>query len=72
MIKAKLNSGALVFGLSKENLIRLEAGEPIVFNLKDLGIEDRRVMITFGETEDKIYESMIDFIDLDKTKINFS
>jgi len=70
MIKAKLNNGDLVFGLSKENLTRLEKGEPIVFNLKDMGLEDRRVMITFGETEEKLYEDMLEHIDLNKTKIH--
>ena len=69
MIKAKLNNGDLVFGLSKENLNRLQKGEPIVFNLKDMGMEDRRVMITFGETEENIYEDMLEHINLDTTKV---
>lgn len=71
MIKATLTNGDLVFGLSKENLIRLEKGEPIVFNLKEMGLEDRRVMITFGETEDSLYKDMMEFIDINKTKIHF-
>lgn len=70
MIKAKCNNGNLIFGLSKENIDRLQKGQPIVFNLKDMGLEDRLVMIVYGETEDKIYESLVDLIDLKKTKIH--
>lgn len=70
MIKAKLNNGDLIFGLSKKNLIRLQKGEPIVFNLKDMGLEDRKVMIAFGETEEQIYEDMIPHIDINKTKFH--
>ena len=70
MIKAKLNNGDLVFGLSAENVKRLTNGEPIVVNLKDVGLEERRIMITYGETEDKIYEHMIEYIDINKTKIH--
>lgn len=70
MIKAKLNNGDLVFGLSEENIKRLKAGQPIAFNLKDMGLEERRVLITYGETEDDIYKEMTPYIDLDKTKIH--
>ena len=70
MIKATLSNGDLVFGLSKENLTRLEKGEPIVFNLKDMGLEDRRVMICFGETEQDLYNDMKEHF-VDKTKIHF-
>lgn len=64
MIKAKLNNGDLIFGLSAENLRRLTNGEPIVINLKDVGLEERKILITYGETEDKIYEDMLPHIDL--------
>lgn len=70
MIKAKMNNGDLVFGLSRENLTRLQNGQPIVFDLKDMGLESRQVMITFGETEDDIYREMVDYIDLQKTTIH--
>jgi hypothetical protein len=70
MIKAKLNNGDILFGLSKTNLELLQQGKPIVVNLKDLGLEDKKIIICFGETEDKIFEDLIDFIDLNKTKIH--
>lgn len=72
MLKAKLNNGDLVFGLSKENITRLQNNQPIVFNLKDMGLEERRVMICFGETEEDLYKDMMEHIDLDKTKIHFT
>jgi hypothetical protein len=70
MIKAKLNNGDLVFGLSAENIKLLKQGKPISVNLKDMGLEERRIMITYGETEDDIYKEMMPYIDLDKTKIH--
>lgn len=72
MIKARLSNGDLVFGLSSENIKRLKDNQPIVINLKDVGLEDRRIMITYGDTEEKLYKEMIDHIDLDKTKIHYS
>lgn len=69
MFKAKTNEGDLIFGLTKDNLRRLQNGEPIAFNLNKMGLEDRNVMIMYGETEEKIYEELIDNITL-KTKIN--
>ena len=71
MIKAKYNDGTLLFGLSKENLSRLQNDEPIMFNLKDMGLEDRKIIICFGETEDDIYLQMLPNIDIDKTKFNY-
>lgn len=69
MIKAKCDNGDLVFGLSKENINRLMDGRPIIFNLNKMGLEDRRVMICYGETEEKLYEDMVDNMTL-QTKIN--
>lgn len=71
MLKAKMKAGGLIFGLSKENINRLQQGQPIVFNLKEMGLEDRSITIVFGETEETIYESLIEYVDLNKTKINF-
>lgn len=48
----------LGFGLSEENIKRLKQGEPIYFHLDELGIEGHDVLITYGETEDKIMEDM--------------
>lgn len=64
MIKATLKNGGLLFGLSKENIHRLMNGEPIQFNLKKMGLEDRNVIIMYGETEEKMYEELIDHITL--------
>lgn len=70
MIKAKCNDGTLIFGLSKMNVELLQQGKPIVLNLKDMGLEDRRVIIMYGETEEKMYEDLVDLIDINKTKIH--
>ena len=70
MVKAKLNNGDLVFGLSDENINRLKSGEPILINLIDLEIEERKILIVYGKTEEKIFEEMIDYIDINKTKIH--
>lgn len=70
MIKAKCNNGDLVFGLSKENLTRLEKGEPIIVHLKELGLEDRRIMICYGETEKGIYDEMKEHFKIGETKIH--
>lgn len=59
MIKAKLTNGDLLFGLSKENVNRLQKGQPIQFNLKDMGLEDRKVLIMYGETEQDIMAELI-------------
>lgn len=73
MIKAKMNNGDILFGLSRRNLELLQQKKPIVVKLKDMGFDDeRKVVICFGETEDAIFEDLIDFVDLDRTKINFS
>lgn len=70
MIKAKLSNGDLVFGLSEENVRRLKEGQPVKINLKDMGLEDRNILIVYGETEEKIYEEMLPHIDLSKTIIH--
>ena len=70
MIKAKMNNGDLVFGLSEENLTILRKKQPILINLKEMGLESRNVIIAYGETEDEIYKEMLEYIDLDKTKIH--
>ena len=71
MIKAKMNNGDLVFGLTSENIYKLRDKQPIVINLKDMGLEDKKIIITFGETEEIIYNDMLEFIDLNKTKIHY-
>lgn len=72
MIKALCNNGDLVFGLSKENLTRLEKGEPILIKLKDMGLEDKRIMICYGETEKSIYDEMKEHFSIGETKIHIN
>jgi hypothetical protein len=45
-------------GLSAENIRRLQAGQPILFNLKELGLIDLDILILTGETEDSIAETV--------------
>lgn len=54
----KNGSTLLGFGLSDENISRLKEGKPIYFHLDELGIEGHDVLITYGETEDKIMEDL--------------
>lgn len=57
MIKAR--SGDLViFGLSRENMTRLQAGQPIAFDGGQVGFNGTRVMIIFGETENDIVREL--------------
>jgi hypothetical protein len=42
----------VVLGLSGENMTRLMADEPIVLNLKDMGLADIEVIILGGRTEE--------------------
>ena len=54
MLKAKTDKGDLIFGLSEANIEELKKGRPISFNLKDIGLEDRQIMIMYGKTEQAI------------------
>lgn len=57
MIKAR--SGDLViFGLSRENMARLQAGQPIAFDGDQVGITGTRILIMFGETETEIVREL--------------
>jgi len=71
MIKALMGND-LLFGISEENVIRLKKGMPIVFNLKEMGLEDRQVVIMYGQTEQDMYRELADngLIDPIKTKFN--
>lgn len=70
MIKAKLNNGDLIFGITKENVDRLKIGQPIVINLKDVGLEDRKIMIHYRDTEEELFLEMSEHIELGKTKVH--
>lgn len=69
MIKALIRnptSGdrAAVIGLSGENMTRLMAGEPILFDLAEFGLSPQPVVIVGGRTEDDIKADLLDnFID---------
>jgi hypothetical protein len=70
MIKAKMNDGTIVFGLSRQNVQLLKEGKPIRINLKEMGLEEREILIVYGNSEDDIFKEMLPFIDLNKTKIH--
>lgn len=57
MIKAKSDK-ALIFGLSDFNIEKLKLGQPIMFNLKDMGLEDKTVIILYGKTERDIFKEL--------------
>lgn len=66
MIKFK-KGNTIVLGLSDENISRLKAGQPIKFNLSELGLPDNTVIIFNGKTEDEMYKVIKDQIDISKT-----
>lgn len=48
----KIRAGEnIILGLSDMNIARLKLGQPIKFNLKALGLEDREVYIFHGKDE---------------------
>lgn len=53
MIKAK-QGNTLILGLSDENLKRLKNGEPIKFNMKEVGFDNIDVVIFNGKDEQKM------------------
>ena len=57
MIKAKHND-LVILGITDENIKRMRAGQPMFFNLKDLGLPNQQVMILTGETEGDIYKTL--------------
>jgi len=58
VIKARgatpLGVPVVILGLTGENVTRLTAGEPIRFNLSDLGLPPCLVVICYGRTEEAI------------------
>lgn len=61
MIKFKFTrqdkTPGLGFGLSAENIKRLQAGQPIVINLSEMGVK-AEMIIFYGETEQSMYENL--------------
>lgn len=42
----------------------------LLINLKDVGLEDRKIMIHYRDTEDELFMEMSEYIELGKTKIH--
>jgi hypothetical protein len=55
MIKA-LAGDMIIIGLSDENMKRLKEDQPIHFNLSELGLENREVLIFAGKDEESMAE----------------
>lgn len=58
MVKAVIG-GKVILGLSDENVKRLKDDQPIMFNLKELGLSDTDVIIMNGKTEESIKETLL-------------
>lgn len=61
-----------MLGLSDENMQRLKKGEPIKFNLNELGLPENDVIIFNGRTEQSMYEEMKEQIHPYKTVLKNS
>ena len=48
------------FGLSRGNIDKLTAGEPIAIDLRDMGGPNIHIAIMFGETERAMYNELKD------------
>jgi hypothetical protein len=53
MLRARLSNGVFVLGLDAENIRRLQAGQPILVSLAEMGGDDD-VLIMAGETVNDI------------------
>lgn len=54
MIKARLNNGNVIFGITYENVKRLKQGKPIKISMKELGLGDKEIFIMYGKDEQAI------------------
>ena len=53
----------IVFGLSRENLKRLVKGQPIIVDLRSMGVKQNiQIMLFFGETERDCARQLQEFI----------
>lgn len=60
----------LGLGITRENVNRLTAGQPIHVKLREMGVSiDGAVMIYFGETEVELQQGIAEFIG-PETKVN--
>jgi hypothetical protein len=48
------------FGLSEGNIRRLRKGEPIMVNLKEMGLPGGKIVIMWGPTEREMYAQIRD------------
>lgn len=72
MMKAAARTDAghlIIFGLSDENIRRLQLGDPIKVDLSELGIEGASVLIFAGKDEKTMAEMVGDMIGPD-TKVS--
>lgn len=51
-------AGALVLGLSYQNLTRLSAGQPIALDAADVGLPPLKIVIVAGGTEEELAEQL--------------
>ena len=59
----KFKAGDLIgFGLSEGNIQKLKEGKPIAINMQEMGIENMRIIIMYGKTEQDIQSELSDFI----------
>lgn len=66
----KLRKGdTVVFGLTDENVERLKKGQPIQFNMTELGLPNQTVIIIHGKDEQTFREMFKDQINPLKTVI---
>ncbi len=57
MIKAT-SGDTIILGLSRTNIERLQAGQPISFDGATIGLEGKTFVILFGETEKTIMQEL--------------
>ena len=60
VLMKKNNEEMIVLGLNKENIKRLQKGQPIMFNLAELGIEGMNMLIFTGDTEESMAKDLMD------------
>ena len=58
MIKAKLNNGNVIFGITAENVRRMKDGKPIQIMMDELGLGDKKIFIMYGEDEHAIIDKL--------------
>jgi hypothetical protein len=59
MIQVRLSNGDFLFGIDAENVKRLQAGDPMVFDMTKLGGTDK-LLIMYGDTMADIVKELED------------